>query len=153
MSEAHCAIGRIHYPAVYRPDGSEKYPAEKGWLVYFKPVVTPDLPSDVLQVWQTDKNMFPHPSTADQFFTERQFEAQRRLGEESVMLSLKALSDTYEATNSKLKDPGKEKSTILKNLLENKPVDYALLERKPNLFDQIMEDWMDTISPLGSEDA
>ncbi len=43
MSEAHCAIGRIHYPAVYRPDGSEKYPAEKGWLVYFKPAVTPRL--------------------------------------------------------------------------------------------------------------
>ncbi len=69
------------------------------------------------------------------------------------MLSLKALSDAYEVSNPKLKDPGKEKSTLLKNLLENKPVDYALLIEKPELFDQIMQDWMDTISPLGSQDA
>jgi hypothetical protein len=149
MSEAHCAVGSIHYPAVYRPDGSEKYPAEKGWLVYFKPAITPDLPADVRQVWQTDKEMFPHPTTADQFFTERQFEAQRRLGEASVMLSLKALLDAYQSADSKLQDPEKEKRTVVENLLKNQPVDYARFLKTPNLFDQIMQDWMDTISPLG----
>jgi len=148
MSEAHCAIGRIHYPAVYHPDGSLKQPEEKGWLVYFKPAITKSLPSEVLQFWQTDKNMFPHPTTADQFFTERQFEAQRRLGEASVRLSLKALLDAYAAADTKLKDPGNAKRNLVKNILENQVIDYAELNRQPGLFDRIMQDWMDTLSPL-----
>lgn len=72
----HCAVGTIHYDTA-DPEG------EKGILVYIKASLTGDEPADVLN-YQTGHPTFPHQSTADQWFTESQFESYRRLGQHVV---------------------------------------------------------------------
>ncbi len=72
-SQWHCAVGRIHYEDV---DAG----ASPGTLFYIKPSLTGDEPSDVRN-YVVDHPTFPHESTADQFFSESQFESYRVLGE------------------------------------------------------------------------
>ncbi len=71
-SPLHCAIGAIRYT-----DGS------RGTLVYVKSSLTGDEPADVQQ-YGSGHGAFPHESTADQWFTESQFESYRALGEHMV---------------------------------------------------------------------
>jgi hypothetical protein len=79
-SKSHCVVGKIFYPNQHftRPNANttgEKY----GFLVYLKPTITGDEPFDVLEYHKRVPE-FPHESTADQWFSESQFEAYRRLG-------------------------------------------------------------------------
>ncbi len=69
----HCVVGKIHYADV--DEG-----AAPGTLIYVKPTLTGDEPSDVRN-YVVDHPKFPHESTADQFFSESQFESYRVLGE------------------------------------------------------------------------
>jgi hypothetical protein len=62
------AVGSIAYPG----GGSGK-------LLYLKPSFLADLPADVLAYGRSDQ-AFPHDNTADQWFTESQFESYRSLG-------------------------------------------------------------------------
>jgi Patatin-like phospholipase len=64
----HCAIGQIDYP-----DGGH------GVIVYIKSSVTGD-ETDYVANYKKRYPLFPHESTADQFFTEEQFEVYRALG-------------------------------------------------------------------------
>ncbi len=73
-SYQHAAFGRIHYPAI--PGGPGK---ETGYLVYLKSSVTGD-EDEVINEYRANNPAFPHESTADQFFSEGQFEAYRDLG-------------------------------------------------------------------------
>lgn len=66
------AIGRIRYSMV---DG----PGTDGILVYLKPACYGNEPRDIYEYFKRNV-MFPHESTADQFFTESQFESYRMLG-------------------------------------------------------------------------
>jgi hypothetical protein len=68
----HCAIGQIHYDDV-DPDEMP------GLIVYLKASMTGDEPTDV-QNYAAMNPDFPHQTTADQFFDERQFESYRALG-------------------------------------------------------------------------
>jgi hypothetical protein len=68
----YCATGRIRYSAV---DGG----ADDGELLYVKPSVYFQEPKDIYNYSRTRKE-FPHESTADQFFSESQFESYRMLG-------------------------------------------------------------------------
>jgi hypothetical protein len=72
----HCVVGKIHYEDV-DPH------AEPGTFVYVKASLTGDEPADVLN-YQTCHKDFPHETTADQWFTESQFESYRRLGQHIV---------------------------------------------------------------------
>jgi hypothetical protein len=65
---APCAVGSIRY--------SEE---AVGTILYIKASRRAGLPSDVLH-YATEHLQFPHESTADQFFSESQFESYRRLG-------------------------------------------------------------------------
>jgi hypothetical protein len=56
---------------------------EPGVFVYLKSSLTGDESPDVLN-YQTEHSTFPHESTADQWFTESQFESYRRLGQHVV---------------------------------------------------------------------
>jgi hypothetical protein len=67
-SRQHVAIGTIHYS-----------PDDRGIILYVKPSVTGDEPTDVLQ-YRTRNTAFPHESTGDQFYDEAQWESYRRLG-------------------------------------------------------------------------
>jgi hypothetical protein len=71
-SRWHCAIGRIRYDDV-------EPAAMPGLLLYMKASMTGDEPSDVLNYAQEHPD-FPHDPTANQFFTESQFESYRHLG-------------------------------------------------------------------------
>lgn len=73
LSTWHHAIGKIRYDKV---DDE----ASVGTLIYLKPSLTGDEPSDVKE-YATKRSAFPHEPTADQFFSESQFESYRRLGE------------------------------------------------------------------------
>lgn len=75
----YCAIGRILYSAV---DGPE---AVDGTLVYIKPSIyeSPYEPYDVYNYARSSAE-FPHESTADQWFSESQFESYRALGRGTV---------------------------------------------------------------------
>jgi hypothetical protein len=84
---AHCVVGTITYPDI---DPEPPQPLTPGgpvptdgraraWLVYFKASLTGDEPEDVKQYHATHAD-FPQQSTANQFFTESQFESYRRLG-------------------------------------------------------------------------
>jgi hypothetical protein len=66
---AYCAVGEVSYPGI----------EERGALIYVKATVHGDEPEDVRSYYAAHPE-FPHESTADQFFTESQFESYRRLG-------------------------------------------------------------------------
>ncbi|HJQ38407.1 MAG TPA: patatin-like phospholipase family protein [Thermoanaerobaculia bacterium] len=68
----YCAIGEIRYCNV---DSS----ASVGRLLYIKPCVYSECPPDVRN-YGRNRVTFPHETTADQFFSESQFESYRALG-------------------------------------------------------------------------
>lgn len=68
FSQAHCAIGKILYD-----DGSE------GTLIYLKSSLTGD-EDTAIREYRDGHPTFPHETTADQFFSEDQFESYRMLG-------------------------------------------------------------------------
>jgi hypothetical protein len=70
----YCAIGTIKYSAV---DGEG---INDGMLIYLKPAYYGDEPIDIFNYAQTSQ-AFPHESTADQWFSESQFESYRALGQ------------------------------------------------------------------------
>ncbi len=91
-SRAHCVVGVITYPEQdlgaisslgLRDDGGRA----TGLLVYWKASLTGDEPADVRE-YRSRFQEFPHESTADQFFTESQFESYRRLGLHIVRTTL-----------------------------------------------------------------
>jgi hypothetical protein len=71
-SMRHAAVGTIRYA-----DGSI------GRLIYLKASMTGDEDTTVLQ-YKASHPSFPHQATANQFFTEDQFESYRRLGRHMV---------------------------------------------------------------------
>jgi predicted acylesterase/phospholipase RssA len=77
LSKVHSTLGKIHYAN-----------GEVGELLYIKLSVTGDEP-EYIRSYRAHNPEYPHESTADQFFSEAQFEAYRALGEHAceVMLS------------------------------------------------------------------
>jgi hypothetical protein len=69
----YCAIGQIRYSMV---DGAA---APDGVIVYIKPACYGDEPRDIYEYFKKSET-FPHESTANQFFSESQFESYRMLG-------------------------------------------------------------------------
>nr|MDP9121219.1 hypothetical protein [Acidobacteriota bacterium] len=72
----YCAIAEIQYGAVDQGTAP-------GTLIYIKPSIVPGAPFDV-QNYARENPLFPHQSTADQWFSESQFESYRALGENAV---------------------------------------------------------------------
>ncbi|HVG29086.1 MAG TPA: patatin-like phospholipase family protein [Pyrinomonadaceae bacterium] len=80
---AFCAIGTIEYSRMDKVRGGgggrAETPAPDGKLIYIKPVFYGNEPRDVYHYAQANET-FPHESTADQWFSEEQFESYRSLG-------------------------------------------------------------------------
>ena len=72
-------VGLIRYP-----DGT------RGALLVLKPTLTGDAPADVL-AYHAQNRAFPNEATADQWFTEAQFESHRALGAHQATLVLRRL--------------------------------------------------------------
>jgi hypothetical protein len=84
MCEKHFAVGKINYA-----DGEEP-----GTLIYVKSsYIKENEENPFLRKYRADHSSFPHESTADQFFDERQFEAYRALGESVGRDLVKAIAD------------------------------------------------------------
>jgi hypothetical protein len=133
-SDSHCAVGKIRYL-----DGSE------GTLVYIKASLTGDEPEDVTQ-YHAALGQFPHESTADQWFSESQFESYRALGFHATHYSLspatgwlrwdvdrpntekffEALTSYWYPVNPSLKDAASKHTANLSELLER-------IRKTPNL--------------------
>jgi hypothetical protein len=77
LSRRHCAVGRIKYPPAL--PGEPPVPA-RAWLIYIKSSLSGDEPEPVKN-YKVDHGDFPHETTADQFFTDAQFESYRALGD------------------------------------------------------------------------
>ncbi len=93
-SSRHHAIGMIRYDKV---DAN----ATAGTLIYLKPSLTGNEPSDV-QDYAARHPSFPHEPTSDQFFDEAQFESYRRLGEHIAQQVLRPAIQRSEQDFSKL---------------------------------------------------
>jgi hypothetical protein len=70
----HGAYAKVTYPR------NGAVAEQRGDLLYLKPWLSPDTPIE-LAAFKAVKASFPHETTADQFFTESDFESYRRLGE------------------------------------------------------------------------
>lgn len=66
-------------PAVSSPDPQQPGKRCRGTVVYIKASITGNEPADVLN-YKREHPEFPHETTADQWFSESQFESYRRLG-------------------------------------------------------------------------
>jgi len=75
LSHSHFTFCRINYP-----NGSRDGTVSHGYLIYLKLSLTGN-EGEFIRRYRLDEPDFPHHSTADQFFTEAQFEAYRSLGE------------------------------------------------------------------------
>ena len=76
VAPRHFVTGTIRYPE----DSENQF----GQIIYIKASITGNEPGDVLN-YKREHDEFPHESTADQWFTESQFESYRRLGYHAVL--------------------------------------------------------------------
>jgi len=98
-SNTHCVVGTIQYPPPpedWKDDGGDAETAcsvdedddpYTGVIVYMKTSLVGDEPADLL-AHQLQHPVFPHNSTANQWFTETIFEAYRRLGHHVAMTAI-----------------------------------------------------------------
>ncbi len=74
IKSRYCTIAKIKYS---ESDGAEN--SDDGILIYIKPTLDGTEPIDIQQ-YQTINKDFPHETTADQMYSETQFESYRSLG-------------------------------------------------------------------------
>jgi len=105
----YCALADIHYDMVDAVEGEDKLSEEEklhakkkliGKLIYIKPSICaqplPATPFDVANYARFSRD-FPHETTADQWFTETQFESYRALGEDAVRaMAMHGTCETFE---------------------------------------------------------
>jgi hypothetical protein len=85
----HCALGTIYYPRKTQTDPQHEPESEStGLLLYIKSSLTGD-ENDYIVDYKRRNPTFPHETTADQFFTEEQFEVYRALGFHAVNSAFK----------------------------------------------------------------
>lgn len=90
-SGVHCVVGTIAYPNE-DPDTPSRY---RGKIVYLKSTLTGAEPADLLS-YKLEHTSFPHDTTADQWFSESQFESYRVLGR---YIALNAFTPACEKKN------------------------------------------------------
>jgi hypothetical protein len=152
FSAVHCVVGRIRYPEIEKAfvarmtDGLQAVAGQpearsRGWLLYLKSSLTGDEPADVLE-YRSRFGEFPHQSTADQFFSESQFESYRRLG--------------YHVLRSAFEGVWVPGSTHALSAVEQtiRPRDPALTKRYPlvRTFQELTRKWYASI-PITDEAA
>jgi hypothetical protein len=101
FSQAHCVVGTIRYPPPRQepqPEGASRAPCPclgetdedryTGTILYIKSSLVGDEPADLL-AYKLQHPTFPQDSTANQWFTETQFESYRRLGHHIAMTAIR----------------------------------------------------------------
>lgn len=96
LSKEHWTVGKITYPN----KTGDREDSETGYLLYIKSSLKGD-ENEYIKAYRREHPIFPHQSTADQFFTETQFEVYRALGEKIADGILNDLEkDKLESVNS-----------------------------------------------------
>ncbi len=100
------ALGRIRYSAVDKRTNGPTGEADEtdGLLLYIKPGFYGTEPRDVFN-YATTQSAFPHESTADQFFSESQFESYRILGKHVLDTIVHSFPTEVGISLDKLFDP------------------------------------------------
>jgi len=134
-SKRHFAVGKIHYPATTTEDPID------GWLIYFHPSVTEGDPAAILKYWERHKSSFPHPTTADQFFDDEQFEITRMLGEWTVQSAIMEAAQKFKADKFikalvKIKGQDVSFEVPAKSKTDIDKTKQALLNGLPDLLEQ-----------------
>jgi hypothetical protein len=87
LTKSRFAIARIRYPEKYMEEKKDRRTGKKttsevnrtGWLLYTRPTYYENEPRDIMNYAESNLK-FPHQSTGDQMYDEKQFEAYRGLG-------------------------------------------------------------------------
>jgi hypothetical protein len=119
------ALGRVRYPENnpdMTPGTNGTFGERDGVLLYIKPGIYGKEPKDIFN-YATTNNAFPHESTADQFFSESQFESYRALG---IFAINQTNDDLYKTFGIHISDflntpPQEWKSKIIHALNRKKP--------------------------------
>lgn len=98
----YCSIGRIRYPECDKPNGL---------LIYIKPMLGNDVPADIL-AYSAGNARFPHDTTANQWFTESQFESYRALGTHALRVITDTPDDTVLVGRAPGMAPGARPSAV-----------------------------------------
>jgi hypothetical protein len=133
-SKCHCAVATIEYSKNSQTDGNNKriYPEKDGILVYLKSSLTGDESTDVLH-YSLQNPDFPHESTADQWFSESQFESYRQLGEHIC----KETFETFGALDSTKSI--KDIFTDLQNRWYPLPIGFEAFTKHTRTLDKLLE--------------
>ena len=133
---AYYAIGEIDYKTAPEwnsgavPDGAE---AENGYILYIKPGYHGNESAGIV-AYATANATFPHETTADQFFSESQFESYRTLGFEIMDGVLKEAAENVDTiADAKTLTPALSQGRLcdLIRALEAKVLKDAEFARKP----------------------
>ncbi|MEP7148510.1 MAG: patatin-like phospholipase family protein [Acidobacteriota bacterium] len=122
IEKSRFAIARITYPETYLKEKTNKETGEVtkefvnyvGWLLYTRPTYYRSEPRDIMHYADSHEE-FPHQSTADQMYDEKQFEAYRGLG----FLTMSEIRNIFDATA--LGDPHDEVDDDLERLFARDP--------------------------------
>jgi hypothetical protein len=120
-ASAHFAIGTIDY-------GDPKSP---GYLLYIKPSLVGDETADVIAYCNQHAH-FPHDTTANQFFTESQFESYRALGQH-ILGIIVALTSTTPSAGGNPDAPASLKE---------------MLQKLPAVLQTPASPWKEVVQPL-----
>lgn len=101
LARSRFAIARITYPETYSEGVADPKPGQPiteekhyiGWLLYTRPTFYENEPRDILNYAESNDE-FPHQSTGDQMYDEKQFEAYRGLG----FLTMSEIRKIFDAT-------------------------------------------------------
>lgn len=148
FSTAHCVMGTIIYPELEPAQDGKSWRNARGYLFYLKASITGDEPADVTE-YRSQHREFPHQSTADQFFSESQFESYRRLGLHVVRDALEGLPSatddrgdvarTFEELDRKWYAPIPVEPARASQLANDYSVLMSSLSKKPELNDFVDE--------------
>lgn len=104
LGEAGYSRSHFQFCRIFYPHGADQESQEIGYLLYMKLSLTGN-EGEYLRRYKLDEPAFPHHSTADQFFSETQFEAYRSLGEHvGEKMFLPAITGPLDQTNVKLEE-------------------------------------------------
>ncbi len=93
VNKSRFAIARIIYPETYVDAKTGDRKNRTGWILYTRPTYYEREPRDIMNYAQSNIN-FPHQSTGDQMYDEKQFEAYRGLG----FLTMNEIENIFLAT-------------------------------------------------------
>jgi hypothetical protein len=110
----HCALGTIYYPRKIRNESDNE---STGVLLYVKSSLTGD-ENDYVVDYKRRNPAFPHETTADQLFSEEQFEVYRSLGFHAINSAFKGTDKVAMNPDSDLWQGAATKIALEKRMLD-----------------------------------